>query len=236
MCGAEIEKDDWYMPMKFAASFGLYNALYDASIPNRCGHCSAILENSNFLFELGTGVYSAEGFVPFQRKVHRAWGLNNLPGSPYIVTIQVNRSQHTVWRAPVNYSKDLVSIRLGEEVATLRMPILALAAEQSRKAQHLWLSLQPENRQKSTAKLPPPLGFSPLDGSGIGIGEMQRWLIKLIDEGHIEEKDVAALGQLTNSESWALDFMLAEEEEPPMTTQLDDHLAGMAAKKKAAKG
>lgn len=224
MCGGEIPKGEPVTPLKFPSSFTLYGELFDQNAPFRCGHCSQIYETGPFLLDLGTGIYSKDGFIPVAKKANRGWAFTCPPEPPFAFAIQVNRNQHTLWRTPVCYSQDLVTFRLGETICNVRRPALLAAAEASRKIQSIWFDQQSESRKKADKKLPSPLGFSELKGAALKIGEMQGWVMKMIENNLITENDIEPLTQLNNAEAWALDFMLSDIEAPTLITSFTEYL------------
>ena len=223
MCGGDIVKGDPVSPLRFPSSFTMYRQLFDNSAPYRCGYCQVLYEGKPFLLDLATGIYCAEGYFPIAKKVNRGWAFTDPPAVPFVMSIQVNRSQHMLWRSPVCYSRELMTFQRGEERLTVRRSALAVAAATGKRIQSTWLNQQPESRKTADKKLPPPLGFSDLKGAAREIGEIQRWVHKLHDDCLIPDDDIAPLRHLNLAEAWALDSMLGEIEKPEPITSLDQY-------------
>lgn len=226
MCGGSILKNDPVTELKFPTSFTLHGELHDSSLSHRCGHCSAIYETGPFLLDLATGIYNRAGFHAVAKKVNRGWAFVDPPEPPFVFSIQVNRNQHTLWRTPVCYSRDLITFRLGENVYHVRRKAILAARNLSLRLNQLHLENLPEKEKKKAAtntRLQSPFGFSDLKASILKIGGLLRWVNELLEKELVLEAELAPLYALNHAEAWALDFVLSDVEAPAIVSSFNQY-------------
>ena len=122
VCGCEIKKGDLYdEDMVLPESFTNYSSLANPSGKHRCGNCTAVMTRKEFQMGWSTSIMSEEGYFQLLRKEHRAWFLLNPPEPPFAIGIQVSQQQHIIWRAPVSLSKDIIFMRIGEQLSLIHI-------------------------------------------------------------------------------------------------------------------
>ena len=66
-------------------------------------------------------LFTAEGAYPLKTDDNRAWFFLTPPKPPYLVTVANTRNtQHLVWRTPVTLDNEMISVRFGPNLYTIR--------------------------------------------------------------------------------------------------------------------
>lgn len=108
------------------------NFMDDFSMASRsgvtCGHCTATLPR-NAMFKLQAGVFGPDGGFSLRKDTDRAWLLHHPPQTPFVAVVSDSTLQHLVWRTPVTYSSDLMTVRLGPRLLTIRRQLAMEMAE-----------------------------------------------------------------------------------------------------------
>lgn len=120
MCGTPIWPGDLckHARGRFNESFNnKIDLVLDAD--HICGHCMALwgptwMQNYSKSFATSTGVYK------FASNLDQAALIYAPPSTPYVVVRNTARQQHQIWRAPINYSTELMLVRFGDEVLSIR--------------------------------------------------------------------------------------------------------------------
>jgi len=126
MCGLTIKKGDLTAPLSLGPAFmdDLYMAARGSQ--NVCGHCVNVM-TAQGLRDTQAGVYSASGVRPFRKWADILEALKNPPESPFVMLFATANNQHMAWRAPVNYSQDVLRVRVGLRDLTIRKDYLEKA-------------------------------------------------------------------------------------------------------------
>ncbi|HVT36006.1 MAG TPA: type IV CRISPR-associated protein Csf1 [Nevskiaceae bacterium] len=86
-----------------------------------CGWCRRVQEQGKpFMQTYGRAVVSRSGFFAFASNNDRAAFFVNPPKPPFIVVNITAQQQHIYWKAPVNFSRDLLRIQFGDRLLTIR--------------------------------------------------------------------------------------------------------------------
>lgn len=211
VCGAKIAVGERIDDLALPPSFTNHATLAHPGGKYRCGACTAVMTRKEFQMGLSTALVSAAGYFPIIRKENRAWAFLTPPEPPFAICIQNAQQQHTVWRAPVSLSKDLLLVRVGEQVVRLRRRYLVAARETA-----LMLNdkraemLAAEKRQRGR-----PLGADPESPflndwklqSAVG-GRLKGWVPPLLKHGYVTPEDLLPIEQLNGGEAWALTAVL----------------------------
>ena len=214
MCAKPHKKGDQVDFLVIPKTFTVENAIYDPHAPYRCLHCAAIMDEKEFIFRWGNAVVTENAIYPCLKRIHRGYWFLNPPEPPFAFYMQISKSQHVAWRSPVNYSRDVVYFRLGEDVHKVRTQKIAdgLAATQ------VLIEAHKEQYAKKTIKRKPmrtALAFCDMKGQRVGQSEIYPWVTEVVEMLPELEQHVKQLQSLTSSEAYALDFVLTENLEKP---------------------
>lgn len=129
MCALNIKKGDLYTKADFGSSF-----MDGPSLASKsgcvCGYCSAA-KQVDVLRYMQKAVFTPTGAYSLAKDVHRAWFLLTPPEPPFVAVVSDTMIQHLIWRTPINYSKDVFVVRLGQRLLKIRRPVLIKAVEES---------------------------------------------------------------------------------------------------------
>ena len=216
MCGTLVQPGEVFSLLKLKESFT--NQL-EMAIPGGkhvCGACHVVMNTGAFQMSLATCVVSASGFFPVMKKENRAWAFLEPPEPPFFITVQNAQQQHIVWRAPVSLSKDLILVRVGEQVLRLRRPHLI-------KARDIVFRLDEYRRNAAQtgkkAKKAPEFAESPFVADwkyqSTEGGAVKYWYSNtnpdapgLVESGVVTPDEHALLMSLNAGEAWALQAVL----------------------------
>lgn len=214
VCGDTLRKGDPIDFLDLPPSFTNHSSLAIPGGEYRCGACTTVMTNSaNFQMGLSTCIASAsDGYFPIMKKEHRAWAFLTPPEPPFIIAIQNAQQQHTIWRAPVSISRDILMVRLGEQVLRLRRQKLIAAREA---AMRLDAAINAAASSKTgrgrPAKSPESIEspfYSDWKGQDARGGQFKRAAAAQIEAGAISDADINALTTLNSGEVWALTAVL----------------------------
>jgi CRISPR type IV-associated protein Csf1 len=93
-----------------------------------CGDCQALWERP-FLQKYSNSVITTEGFWNFSSNANQAHFIRNPPEPPFLIICSTTQQQHLIWRAPVNYSKDILFVRFGDNVFIIRRQVVIELAD-----------------------------------------------------------------------------------------------------------
>tara|TARA_R110001583_G_scaffold52147_16_gene162264 strand:+ start:430 stop:1200 length:771 start_codon:yes stop_codon:yes gene_type:complete len=222
VCGKPYLAGDDVDPMIIGKTFTVEYALDDPLAPYRCLSCAGIMDEGKFIFKWGNALVTKDAVYPCLKRIHRGYWFLNPPEPPFAFYLQVSRSQHVAWRSPVNYSREVIFFRLGEEVLKIRVSAInagKLATE----------ALIEEHKRQfalKTIKWKPmrtALSFADMKGERINQSEFYPWVESLVEISPDMKVHVDILLGLTNSEAYALDFVMTaglEKPEPMDTTAI----------------
>lgn len=212
VCGASIGEGQRYDDFTPTSSFTNQLALALPGGKHICGACKTVMTTGEFQMKFATGLFCNDGFFPIMRKEHRAWAFLTPPATPFVVTIQTAKQQHVVWRAPVTISRDLILVRVGEQIIRLRRQRLVSAREAALRLDEARKQADAGKSKKSAAPKPDDAAESPFvtdwKFQSTAGGVMKRWSSELIKQGAISESDKIALTTLNAGEVWALQAVL----------------------------
>lgn len=220
VCGSAIIAGDVVDEMVFPASFTNQKDLVDELAEFRCGYCTSVMTNPEFVRKYSTMVFTKDGAYPIGKKINRAWFLINPPKPPFLMCVQSSKSQHITWRTPVSLSKDVFFVQLGDITLTIRHKVLmdALVVTKKIRDKYCELELSRSLKKKSKAvdrnKLR-PLGYPDMKGQSLRIGQLQYWVKKMIEEGDLTPDEIQPLYELNWGEAWALDAASTEGKDAP---------------------
>lgn len=88
-----------------------------------CSACAAIW-NRRFLLDLSKCIVTTEGVWAIASNDDRAWFLRNPPKPPFVMVCGLAKQQHLYWRTPVCWSTELITLRVGTHVGTVRRQLV----------------------------------------------------------------------------------------------------------------
>lgn len=219
MCSKPYAVGELVDYMVIPKTFTVENAIYDPYAPYRCLACAAIMDEKEFLFRWGNAVVTKDGLYPCLKRIHRGYWFTNPPEPPFAFYMQVTKSQHVAWRAPVNYSKEVIFFRLGENVLKIRTHKVIEGRDATNalieEHQHQFQLKKMKRKPMRTA-----LAYSDMKGQRVGQSELYPWVDELVKIVPDMGSHVAVLLSLSDSEAYALDFVLTEglQQPEPMLT------------------
>lgn len=215
MCGSQIKAGESVADNTFPSSFNDHRYLASPASKFRCGYCEAVLNEKKFQVNYSTAVFSKKGAFPISKKTARACVLLNPPQPPFAMSVQVSKSQHVVWKAPLNLSNDIYFIQVGELTVKINQSTLmnAYACLQELRSSYLNTPLEIVERYKlkaiKEAKNKPeelkPFGYANMKAQGTGMLALSWWIESLLKEGVYSPEQVKPIKTLSWGEAWALD-------------------------------
>lgn len=210
VCGSLIHEGDLVDGLALPDSFTSRAALAHPEGSYRCGACTAVMTRPEFQMSFSTAIFNRDGYYSIARKENRSWAFLTPPEPPFAICIQNAQQQHVVWRAPVSLSKDILMVRVGEQVIRLRRPALVAARSVA-----LMLNEQlAQSDVKRKPGRPESAEFirSPFTADWklqtVGGGRPASWVSDLVEKGQVQPADLAPLECLNGGEVWALNAVL----------------------------
>lgn len=218
-CGTPIKAGEKVEPLEFRKSFIDHNMCADPMSPYACLYCVEIMDRSAFLQKLSSGIFTTSGMYPVSKKIHRAHFLNNPPAPPFTFAIQTGKSQHVVWKAPVNFSRDVFTVQVGDRSVIVRHALFmaAVSAVKNLRDRYSdWLTQQAE----STGTKPKALdrntlrafGYTDMKTKQVGTFRLGRWITDMLDLGVVTDELIQPLKTLNWGEAWLLDTASVEDD------------------------
>ena len=216
MCGTFVNPGETYSFLMLKESFTNQLAMAIPGGTHVCGACHVVMNTGAFQMSLATAVVSASGYFPIMKKENRAWAFLDPPEPPFFITVQNAQQQHVVWRAPVSLSKDLILVRVGEQILRLRRPQLIKARDiVFRLNEYRRNAARTGNKEKKT----PDFAESPLVAEwkyqSVDGGTVKAWYSNsnpekpgLLEIGAVTLAEHAHLMSLNAGEVWALQAVL----------------------------
>ena len=126
-CGQPVVKDDpvkefpYHNDRSFMDAHDLgYRADYRVS----CQWC-VLACTKKVMSKCSGTLFTEEGAYPLKTDDNRAWFFLTPPKPPYLVTIANTRNtQHLVWRTPMTLDNEMISVRFGPNLYTIRHSVL----------------------------------------------------------------------------------------------------------------
>ena len=156
--------------------------------------------------KLSFAVLTEDGVFQIAKDVHKAWLFLTPPEPPFIAVLSSATMQHLVWRTPVTLSKELIYLRRGGDLFTIRPGALTLAVDAAKRIK--------ARRSEETGK-DAPLSPYAVNDRGLGRSAHGRLSPKAIK--HMTAEDKTLFFELSPGEIWALGFLLVKN--PPEPTQ-----------------
>lgn len=121
-CGKPIAPGDLASPTSFGPSFtdDLSLAAHSGVL---CGACEPLMRVDVMRF-FARVVVTREAVFPIGTDIHRAWFLLTPPEPPFVAVVATTQLQHLVWRTPVTVSRDLLVVRLGQQLLRIRRQVM----------------------------------------------------------------------------------------------------------------
>ena len=122
MCAAPISAGEPCLAVTKNTFDSAFNNRMDLRNPRGkyiCGDCAELWQQA-FLQKYSKAVATRHGVYKLASNEDHAWFVLTPPEPPFVAIQSTTTQQHLIWRAPVTYSKDLVHVRFGDEVLTLR--------------------------------------------------------------------------------------------------------------------
>lgn len=216
VCGVPIAAGEIVESLELPKTFTNQRDLADINAPYRCQGCASVMADQRFQKKLSAHIFCKDGLFPANKKIHRGYWLMNPPPPPYLFVLGVTKSQHVVWRAPVNVSDKIILIQHGDDVLRLRKQVLHDAVSATLTLREMAeKQMEKDSKKAKTPLRLMPFTYSDLKGQRVFQSEPQRWLIALMEKDSDAKQIANPLFSLTAQECWALDFCLTDGLEKP---------------------
>lgn len=212
-CGAPINIGDPQVPFAVSGAFMDDLSLAARGSDMTCGYCVHHL-SAEGLRTTGYGAFSViDGHIPFRKWQDIARALLNPPAVPFVMVYATANNQHMAWRAPVNYSRDLLYVRVGLRDLKIRRHKLTEAIDVCQRVA-VAIGRSAEAKGKT---LPHPFRGISSDLKDVTHADLSAALaprsFKGVDAEALAtdvqfQSDAAFLKDLTLGETWALRFVL----------------------------
>lgn len=187
MSGIPISPGDLVVATSYGPNFTSDLDLAARGSPVVSGYVAPLLAKP-VMQRTQAALFCEKGAYKLTKDSARIWLFEDPPEGPYVVAVSDATLQHLIWRTPVNYSKDLMVVRLGERLLRIRRPVLLRAAE--------WLHALPE------------YPFRILDRK---LTHFEHGIPA--DSADLTPDQIAEIARLTPGELWALSSMVKRKPE-----------------------
>jgi len=129
MCGAPVSNGDRCLLTGKDTFAGSFNNRLDLAFPSSplvCGDC-ATLWQKDFLQRYSKTVANRHGVYKLASNEDHAQFVLDPPEPPFVAILSTTQQQHLIWRTPVTLSKELLFVRLGDEVLSIRPQLVRQA-------------------------------------------------------------------------------------------------------------
>jgi CRISPR type IV-associated protein Csf1 len=129
-CGVEIALG---APVRLAQdrvetpSFNNRRHLADRRSPYICGHCEASWDTAYRRPPFANSMTTREGVFSMSRRQDIAWFMVHPPAPPFMMQWTVGKNQCMIWRGVVSWDDELLQIRMGDDVGTIRRSVVLKA-------------------------------------------------------------------------------------------------------------
>ena len=124
-CGKPVRHGDPYSPATCSSMFSDTRDLA-AFTGIVCAGCSAA--RSKLVMNFASYVvFTRSAAYPIAKDAHKAWLLLDPPEPPFLAVHTTATMQHLLWRTPVTLSRDLLYLRMGAALLTIRRQRLIAA-------------------------------------------------------------------------------------------------------------
>lgn len=196
MCGFPHEVGEFILPWEPTDSFTDYGNLLAPNAQQICGWCAA-LWTQDFTQKYLRSMVCEQGVFPCASNDHIAYWLLNPPEPPYVLFMGDQKRQHVVWRTPVSLSKELILMRFGERLMSIRPAVLREATVQVRALLAITNVAMKKKRKSPFFKL-----SRDMDSQQHGL--IIEDILALADEDPAAGSYVELLNSLTPGEIWGL--------------------------------
>ena len=218
VCGIPLVAGEPIDRLVLASSFTNHNDLADPAGRWRCGDCTTVMTESEFQMSLATVCVSARGAVRIMTKQSRAWAFLEPPEPPFVIAIQNAKQQHVLWRAPVNYTREILLVRLGERIFRLRRRALVAARDACFALEEARARGIPGWKPEKKDEVDSPF-FTDWKGKGAVTGQLKPWYWSLHTSGAVPAALHDILVGLSAHEAWALAAVLHRDPQPAQFIQ-----------------
>lgn len=207
MCGFEHQKGDLVVDSNLSDSFTNWADLAAPASHVICGYCASSSQDP-WTQAWMHAVITEKGVYKFASNNDIAYWLLNPPSTPFIMMKGDQQKQHLVWRTPVNYSREIYQVRIGEKMVTIRLKHL-LSARDSALALSALLEEQAQITKKTKAtKFYTPFIRPVREMDDYVAGRLRREVEVMAQENDIANHHAKVLKQCTPGEIWALTAVL----------------------------
>lgn len=130
MCGGHYTVGDRCDPWEPTPTFTDFADLQNPSGTHVCGACLAVnARGKDFMQTYTKSIVCRGGVFGFFSNDAVAHWLTNPPEPPYLAFISTQQIGHIVWKAPVNLSRERMTVRYNDKTLTIRRAHLLEAVE-----------------------------------------------------------------------------------------------------------
>lgn len=219
LCGTPHAVGDPVAPFQPTASFTNMPDLADRTATHICRWCDVMVTEAKggklFTQKYQKTVVTTEGVFRAASNEHLAYWFRNPPAGPWLFLQGDQQKQHLVWRAPVNWSREVYQVRAGETLLTLRTATLLDSVEAVKRI----LAALNTNRA-SSKRVRSPFRRLSRNRDELDQGALSQSVLALAATSPGVAADAACLKQLLPGELWALTaLMYAEPKKPEPETR-----------------
>lgn len=207
MCGFHHEKGDLIVDAPMSESFTNYSSLAAPSSAIICGYC-ATAGNDVWTRAWMQSVITSDGAFTFSSNNDIAYWLLNPPSTPFIMIKGDQKKQHLLWRTPVNLSREIYQIRLGEKMITIRLKHLIAAKEASLSLSPLLVAYADRAKKSKSSKTLMPFIRPSREMKDYLGGQLRYDAYVLARENTEAAIYVDTINRCTPGEIWALTAVL----------------------------
>jgi CRISPR type IV-associated protein Csf1 len=194
MCGISMQLGDQAAAWAPTDSFTNWMHLLAPESKHVCPHCNGAWR-IEFTQGWATGaLYNEEGVHKVNSADSMAHALLNPPKTPFLWVRGDQKQQHLVWRTPITVDPNLLRVRLGEKVVSIRRQIVLDALNDFRAAEEVLKTLPKDQRPAKKAN----------PGNESGIYKYLDWSIDNVDHALLSDALLAlAAGKEEHSNQFA---------------------------------
>jgi|APLak6261703504_1056268.scaffolds.fasta_scaffold02539_3 CRISPR type IV-associated protein Csf1 len=207
MCGFPHAEGELVVSSSLSSTFTNWGDLANNS-DIVCGYCAAVSQDP-WTQAWMSSVITESGVYKFASNNDIAFWLLNPPNAPFIMMRGDQKTQHLVWRTPVNYSPDVYQVRFGEKMLIIRRKQLILARDA---ALRLSARIADGSSKKSAAKsFHTPFVKPVRDMDSLIAGQLRPQIVAIGNDEPAVAADLHIINQCTPGEIWALTAVLYAE-------------------------
>lgn len=213
MCGHTYVAGDLIVDAELPDTFTNWGELASAGSPHICGHCAAVCQ-APWLQAWMNAVICEKGVFKFSSNADIAYWLLNPPEGPFVMTRGDQQKQHLVWRTPVNYSRDVYQVRIGEKMVTIRRAQLIEARDAAiilSERINASREEKPKPGRKPATDFTNPFTRPFREMDNVSAGRFRQEALNLAGEDSVSAAMLDTLRGCTPGEIWALTAVLYAE-------------------------